>query len=153
MVLGDYHPSTHDGEDEDIERMKFIERSIRLELDYIRRLRKSLKEPDDVLGNINIIDTTPKKKTSINNVAEVVIDAISEATWPSIATSSTNSATTKAYYDMSTRLNTTTNPNNPDEVYDFLFNREVPLWKIEQKPSFNTIHFIDKRQGYYSHHQ
>ena len=21
---------------------------------------------------------------------------------------------------------------NPDEVYDFLFNREVPLWKIEQ---------------------
>ena len=27
---------------------------------------------------------------------------------------------------------------NPDEVYDFLFNREVPLWKIEEKPSFNT---------------
>ena len=34
---------------------------------------------------------------------------------------------------------------NPDEVYDFLFNREVPLWKIEEKPSFNTIHFIDRR--------
>ena len=34
---------------------------------------------------------------------------------------------------------------NPDEVYDFLFNREVPLWKIEEKPSFNTILFIDKR--------
>ena len=34
---------------------------------------------------------------------------------------------------------------NPDEVYDFLFNREVPLWKIEQKPSYNTIQFIDKR--------
>ena len=33
----------------------------------------------------------------------------------------------------------------PDEVYDFLFNRDVPLWKIEEKPSFNTIHFIDKR--------
>ncbi len=31
MVLGDYHPSTNDG-DEDIERMKFIERSIRLEV-------------------------------------------------------------------------------------------------------------------------
>jgi len=118
MVLGDYYPS-NDG-DEDIERMEFIERSIRLELDYIRRLRKALKEPDDILGNINITDTTPKKKTSINNVAEVVIDAISEATWPSIATSSTNSTTrTKAYYDMSTRLNTTTNPNNPDEVYDY----------------------------------
>ena len=34
---------------------------------------------------------------------------------------------------------------NPDEVYDFLFNREVPLLKIEEKPSFNTIHFIDRR--------
>ena len=34
---------------------------------------------------------------------------------------------------------------NPDEVYDFLFKREVPLWKIEEKPSFNTIHFIDRR--------
>ena len=34
---------------------------------------------------------------------------------------------------------------NPDEIYDFLFNRDVPLWKIEEKPSFNTIHFIDKR--------
>ena len=34
---------------------------------------------------------------------------------------------------------------NPDEVYDFLFNREVPLWKMDEKPSFNTIHFIDKR--------
>ena len=119
MVLGDYHPS-NDG-DEDIERMKFIERSIRLELDYIRRLRKALKEPDKILGNIRTTDkTTPKKKTLIKDVvAEVVIDAISEATWPSIAASSTNSTTTKAYYDMSTRLNTRTNPNNPDEVYDY----------------------------------
>ena len=38
---------------------------------------------------------------------------------------------------------------NPDEVYDFLFNRYVPLWKIEEKPSFNTIHFIDKRLDEY----
>ena len=34
---------------------------------------------------------------------------------------------------------------NPDEIYDFLFNREVPLWKMDQKPSFNTIHFVDRR--------
>ena len=38
---------------------------------------------------------------------------------------------------------------NPDEVYDFLFKRDVPLWKIEEKPSFNTIHFIDKRLDEY----
>ena len=34
---------------------------------------------------------------------------------------------------------------NPDEVHDYLFNREVPLWKIEQKPSYNSIHFEDRR--------
>lgn len=125
MVLGDYHPATTtDEEDEDIERMKFIERSIRLELDYIRRLRKSLKDPDRVvLSNINITatTTTKKKKTPVKDaVVEVVIDAIREATWPSIATSSTNSSTTtKAYYDMTTSLNTTTNPEKPDEVYDY----------------------------------
>ena len=38
---------------------------------------------------------------------------------------------------------------NPDEVYNFLFNRDVPLWKIEEKPSFNSIHFIDKRLDEY----
>ena len=38
---------------------------------------------------------------------------------------------------------------NPDEVYDFLFKRDVPLWKIEEKPSFNSIHFIDKRLDEY----
>ena len=38
---------------------------------------------------------------------------------------------------------------NPDEVYDFLFNRDVPLWKIKEKPSFNTVHFIDKRLSEY----
>ncbi len=34
---------------------------------------------------------------------------------------------------------------NPEEVVDYLFNRDVPLWKAEQKPSFNTVHFNDKR--------
>ena len=29
---------------------------------------------------------------------------------------------------------------NPDEVYDFLFNRDVPLWKIEEK--HHSIQFI-----------
>ena len=34
---------------------------------------------------------------------------------------------------------------NPEEVSDYLFNRDVPLWKAEQKPSFNTVHFNDRR--------
>ena len=34
---------------------------------------------------------------------------------------------------------------DPEEVSDYLFNREVPLWKIEEKPSYNTVHFNDRR--------
>ena len=34
---------------------------------------------------------------------------------------------------------------NPDQVFDFLFNREIPLWKINQEPTSNGIHFEDRR--------
>tara|TARA_B100002019_G_scaffold156039_1_gene134330 strand:- start:110 stop:748 length:639 start_codon:yes stop_codon:yes gene_type:complete len=34
---------------------------------------------------------------------------------------------------------------NPDEVHDYLFNREIPLWKMDEKPSYNSIHFFDRR--------
>ncbi len=34
---------------------------------------------------------------------------------------------------------------NPDEVFDYLFNREVPLWKIEEYPSRNRLYFEEKR--------
>lgn len=34
---------------------------------------------------------------------------------------------------------------NPDEVSDYLFNRDVPLWKIGEQPSFNSKHFFDHR--------
>ena len=34
---------------------------------------------------------------------------------------------------------------NPDEVYDFLFNREVPLWKNKERPSYNGMYFNDRR--------
>ena len=34
---------------------------------------------------------------------------------------------------------------NPDEVSDHLFNRDVPLWKIGEQPSFNSKHFFDHR--------
>ena len=34
---------------------------------------------------------------------------------------------------------------NPDEVSDYLFNRDVPLWKIGEHPSFNSKHFFDRR--------
>ena len=40
---------------------------------------------------------------------------------------------------------------NPDEVFNLLFNREVPLWKMDQKPSYNTIHFEDRRTEEYNY--
>jgi len=35
--------------------------------------------------------------------------------------------------------------NNPEEVSDYLFNRRVPMWKINQTPTYNGVHFNDKR--------
>ena len=40
---------------------------------------------------------------------------------------------------------------NPHEVFNLLFNREVPLWKMDQKPSYNTIHFEDRRTEEYNY--
>ena len=40
---------------------------------------------------------------------------------------------------------------NPDEVFNLLFNREVPLWKMVQKPSYITIHFEDRRTEEYNY--
>ena len=34
---------------------------------------------------------------------------------------------------------------NPDEVFDYLFNREVPFWKIDETPSRNGVYFEEKR--------
>ena len=34
---------------------------------------------------------------------------------------------------------------DPEEVSDYLFNREVPLWKIKESPSFNGLFFNERR--------
>ena len=34
---------------------------------------------------------------------------------------------------------------NPQEINDYLFGKPAPLWKIEEKPSFNNVHFEDRR--------
>ena len=38
---------------------------------------------------------------------------------------------------------------DPEEVSDYLFNREVPLWKIEESPSYNGVRFEDRRLKMY----
>ena len=34
---------------------------------------------------------------------------------------------------------------DPEEVSDYIFNREVPLWKIKESPSFNGLFFNERR--------
>ena len=34
---------------------------------------------------------------------------------------------------------------HPKEVEEYLFDKDTPLHKIEQKPSYNNIHFEDRR--------
>ena len=38
---------------------------------------------------------------------------------------------------------------DPEEVVDFLFNREVPLWKGNEQPSMNSLYFDDRRLQIY----
>lgn len=142
LILGDYHP-TDAGKDsganeDDDERaiLKFIEKSLQLELDYIRRLRVMLDNPEEALANItathnntnasststtkqkgeknmtanvasSVSDSTKatksttkkekeKKRSLIKDTAKSIIDAITEATWPKMASSPTASSTSAA---------------------------------------------------------
>ena len=36
---------------------------------------------------------------------------------------------------------------NPEKIEDYFFNRDVPLWKINEKHSYNNIYFEDRRLG------
>ena len=42
--------------------------------------------------------------------------------------------------------------NNPDEVCDYLFSKEPPLWKVEETPSVNGKYFQDRRVELYNQH-
>lgn len=33
----------------------------------------------------------------------------------------------------------------PNKICDYLFNRDVPLWKMDEKPSYNNVYFEDRR--------
>ena len=38
---------------------------------------------------------------------------------------------------------------NPEEIESYLFHDDVPLHKIDEKPSYNNIHFEDRRSSNY----
>jgi len=103
MILGN-HPdadtkttsSDSDVGQKEVNRLRFIEKSLKIELDYIRRLRALMDNPDGVLANKNITHATVAGvgsrrnflkresrdgKEIFRNASEAVLNTISEATW------------------------------------------------------------------------
>ncbi len=39
----------------------------------------------------------------------------------------------------------------PDEVFNLLFNREIPFWKIDEKPTTNGVYYEDRRTTEYNY--
>ena len=39
----------------------------------------------------------------------------------------------------------------PEEVFDLLFNREIPYWKIDEKPTTNGVYYEDRRTTEYNY--
>ena len=39
----------------------------------------------------------------------------------------------------------------PDEVFNLLFNREIPYWKIDEKPTTNGVYYEDRRTTEYNY--
>ncbi|KAL9191415.1 hypothetical protein ACHAXT_001121 [Thalassiosira profunda] len=81
MTLGD-HPDSDT--DMDAARLRFIEKSLRMELNYIRRL-KELRATANDSPNDATIPAQPKKTKRRRNALDVFIDAIRGATWTSLA--------------------------------------------------------------------
>ena len=103
MVLGDFHPTSKEGEtntntnqdddEDDIERLRFIEKSLRLELDYIRRLKDMLKNPDEILDNRTTAESSSSSTSKTPNkrgTSEIILHTINDATWPTWASYATN---------------------------------------------------------------
>ena len=101
MVLGDFHPTSKEEEintntnqdDDDIERLRFIEKSLRLELDYIRRLKEMLKNPDEILDNRTTAESSSSSISENSNkrgTSEIILHSINDATWPTWASYATN---------------------------------------------------------------
>lgn len=103
MILGDYRvvdgrtmTDISDSEDEETIRLRFIEKSLQMELDYIRRLRSLEKGIDDVGVDAADSSTPPtcesggvksdaKEGERVGSVSNVIHYTIHEGTWPAWA--------------------------------------------------------------------
>lgn len=102
MLLGNFHSSSTDNAtsssniDEEIRRLNFLATSLRMELDYMRRLMKMMDNPDETMyshvdesaASQSCIDTKSESSSNKNKswreiLARMVSNTIRKATWPS----------------------------------------------------------------------
>lgn len=82
MILGNHPDASSEGE---IARLIFIEKSLQMELDFIRRLKAMKKGRGDATNPTHFSDDEQNKRRSIN-ATNVIISTIGGATWPNWAT-------------------------------------------------------------------
>lgn len=98
MIMGDYH-ANDEGTEENIHRLRFLEKSILIELAYIRTLEEMTKCPDEFLAANYAKESAASTTEFFSNgttecgidedkkytLREMITNTISLATWPSLA--------------------------------------------------------------------
>ena len=107
MILGNFHgdadkaTSTSSAEDK-IQRLRFLEKSLLIELDYIRRLKEMLNNPSDILHKSTANESCSVEATGCgidemrfrrDTPREIIANTISGATWPTLAPPSSKNET------------------------------------------------------------
>jgi len=93
MIMGDYHVrddvgnTTISKNEEQIFRLRFLEKSILIELEYMKILDEIMtKNPDEILSAYNANNAAKAhQKNKPTTLGETIADTISSASWPTIA--------------------------------------------------------------------
>jgi hypothetical protein len=94
MIMGDYHVRNDVGNttvstnEEHVFRLRFLEKSILIELEYMKILDEMMKNPDEILSayNANNAAKAYQKNTPLT-LRERIAGTISRVSWPTIASS------------------------------------------------------------------
>ena len=107
MVLGNYHGDADKATSissavDKIQRLRFLEKSLLIELDYIRRLKEMLNNPSDILHKSTANESCSVEATGCgidemrfrrDTPREIIANTISGATWPTLAPPSSKNET------------------------------------------------------------
>jgi hypothetical protein len=92
MIMGDYHVrddvgnTTSSTNEEHILRLRFLEKSILIELEYMKILDEMMKNPDEILSAYNANNKAKtRQKNTPTTLGKRIADTISIASWPTIA--------------------------------------------------------------------